>query len=550
MLPGKQYTPQDYVAMVWRRKWLVMAGLILGTYVALIVSSQLPDMFQSEMLVQVVPQRVPDDFIKSTVTLRTTERLSALSEQIMSRTELERLVVDMNLFPSERATMPMQDVIELMRSRVVVEPVRSMRNSQDPESFYIRFSYPDPVLAKTVTERLGALFIEVNARDRGNMAQATQGFLETQLQEARRLLEEQENRLQRFRERHTGSLPSQLQFNMSAMSNSQLEIQTVVESLARDRDRKLMLERLYNDAQNEIVMSDPSMTAPVQVAQAPGGQTPAPAQAAGGDLRQQLAMARQALAALELRLKPEHPDIVRTKRVVNELETRLAQEIKLAEAREKAGTPAPPPPVAITPQETQRRERLQQMRAEIESLQRQIEFKEVQEQRARDTLREFQRRIEIVPGLESEWMALSRDYDTQQAAYKDLLTKSESAKLASNLEERQIGEQFKVLDPAGTPVRPTGIDRLQVNAAGAGIGLVLGLLLALGLELRNSTYESANDLTQILQLPVLALIPVVVTAADRAQQQVRRRIVSGAVASATAVGAYGFWALELWKHIR
>lgn len=533
--------------MIWRRKWLAVGGLILGTYTALIVSSQLPDMYQSEMLVQVVPQRVPDDYIKSTVTLRTTERLSALSEQIMSRTELERLVVDMNLFPRERATLPMQDVIELMRSRIVVEPVRSMRNNQEPESFHIRFSYSDPVLAKTVTERLGALFIEVNARDRGNMAQATQGFLETQLQEARRLLEEQEERLRRFRERHTGSLPSQLQFNMSAMSNSQLEIQTIVESLARDRDRKLMLERLYNDAQNEIVMSGPAASAPTTPTA--GAQAPSPVPPAGGDLRQQLAVARQALASLELRLKPEHPDIVRTKRVINEIETRLAQEIKLAEAREKSGAPAPPP-VAITPQETQRRERLQQMRAEIESLQRQIEFKEVQEQRARDTLREYQRRIEIVPGLESEWMALSRDYDTQQAAYKDLLTKSESAKLASNLEERQIGEQFRVLDPAGTPVRPTGIDRLQVNAAGAGIGLVLGLLLAVGLELRNSTYESAGDLTQILQLPVLALIPVVVTAADRARQQVRRRIVSGAVAGATAIGAYGFWALELWKHIR
>src|SRR5262245_19453760 len=138
-----------------------------------------------------------------------------------------------------------------MRTRTVVQPVLSMNNSgrHDAEAFYIRFTYHDAETAARVTERLGSLFIDQNARDRGVLADTTDDFLQTQLDEARKALELQEQRLEQFRERHAGRLPSQLQFNMQAIQNTQMQLQSLVESLARDRDRKLMLERLHNDSE-------------------------------------------------------------------------------------------------------------------------------------------------------------------------------------------------------------------------------------------------------------------------------------------------------------
>src|SRR5262245_50644256 len=244
MLPGKQYNAWDVAAMAWRRRWIIAVGLVLGMYGVLVVSSRLKDMYQSEMLIQVVPQRVPDTYVRSTVTMRTEERLNSLPKQVMSRTELERLIQQMNLYPTELARKPMQDVVLLMRSKIELEVVRSQRDTRETDAFYIRFSYPDRQIATTVTERLGALFINVNAQDRGDLARATSSFLQTQLGEARRRLEATEQRLEQFREKNAGRLPTQLDSNLQAIRSTQMELQSVVESIARDKDRKLMLERL------------------------------------------------------------------------------------------------------------------------------------------------------------------------------------------------------------------------------------------------------------------------------------------------------------------
>ncbi len=145
---------------------------------------------------------------------------------------------------------------------------------------------------------------------------------------------------------------------------------------------------------------------------------------------------------------------------------------------------------------------MRQTRAEIDSLERQIAFKEAEEKRLRETLAAYQRRIEEIPGVESEWIALTRDYKTQQAAYESLLAKSEQSRVAVELERRQIGEQFRVLDPARPPVRPTGVNRMQVNAMGAAAGLMLGVALAALLEFRDRTFHSAQDVQDVLQLPI------------------------------------------------
>jgi polysaccharide chain length determinant protein (PEP-CTERM system associated) len=539
MLPGKIYKPADYLGMAWRRRWYIVVPMLVAIYAALIVSSHLHDMYKSETLIQVVPQRVPDSYVRSTVTMRTEDRLSALSQQVLSRTALEGLILKLGLYSDELRTKPMQDVVEAMREHISVEVITSRPQNRDAEAdaFYVRFTYPDREIATRVTENLGGLFIDLNARDRGDLAEATDKFLQSQLAETRRALETQERRLESFRERNAGRLPTQLSFNMQAIQTSQLAVQANVESLARDRDRKLMLERLYNDATE-------TTTAPV-VTTAPAPQPATgsdPAVPSGTTTQQQLALARETLNRLELRLKPEHPDIVRTKRLIQELEQRAA--LETAEPR-----PASPATVA-TPEQLARVERLRQMRAEIESLDRQIHFKEMEDQRQRAQLGEYQHRIEQVPGVESEWIALSRDYDTQQAAYKDLLMKAEQSKVAVELERHQIGEQFKILDPARPPVRPTGIRRLQVNALSAVAGLLLGLGLAALMEFTNRTFETGDDVLQVIKLPVLASVPYVPTATDVARVR-RYRIAAYATTTAVSVaGGYGMWALQLWKFIK
>jgi polysaccharide chain length determinant protein (PEP-CTERM system associated) len=539
MLPGRQLTPTLIASVAWRHHWLIAGALVAGVYGGLVVSSQLKDMYQSEMLIQVVPQGIPDAYVRSTVTMRTEDRINALSQQVMSRTALERLIEEMNLYPEERALQPMQDVVERMRGVVKVAVVTSQQ-SGETDAFYVRYTYADPEIATRVTERLGGLFIDLNARDRGNLAESTSDFLKTQLADARRKLEEQELRLEQFRQRNAGRLPSQLSFNMQAIQSTQLAVQAHVESLARDRDRKLMLERLNNDYQVES-----ATVVPPSVPLAGQQQTSEPPTPAGLTAQQRLVLAREALQNLRLRLTPEHPDIARANRLIEELDKRVADEA----AQAALGTDIPASPLALTPEQRARQERTQQMRAEIDSLARQITFKEAEEQRLRATLADYASRIEAVPGVESEWIALTRDYETQQASYKDLLTKSEQSQVAVELERRQIGEQFRVLDPARPPVRPVGVRRLQVNAIASFAGLALGLALAALLELRDTTFRSGDEVLDVLQLPLLASVPYVMIDQDRQRVKRQRRLNSAALVVMAAAGGYGIWALRLWNYV-
>src|SRR5688572_574600 len=247
---------------------------------------------------------------------------------------------------------------------------------------------------------------------------------------------------------------------------------------------------------------------------------------------------------MEGRLTSVHPDVLRARRLVRDLET----QVQANAAAVSAGV-SPPVPQVVSVQEQQRRDRLSAMRAEIESLDRQTQFKESEERRLRGVVNEYNQRIEAVPGVESAWVALTRDYETQQNTYKELLGKSEQSQLAVDLEERQIGEQFRILEPAGVPVRPISPIRIQINAIGLGLGLLLGFGIAVILELKDRSFRSEADILDVLALPVLALIPHVDTAAERARRFRVRTMLSATGVAVIGVAAYVFWAMRLWNFI-
>lgn len=535
MLPGKKLTLPEIIQMARRRVWLILLPPAVTLFAALIYSSRLPDLYQSEMLIAVDPQRVPDSIIRSTVTLGTDRRLEALKVKVLSRTALEQLIEEFDLYPEERKTMLMEDVVARMRANVeMVMQIPRPRWGEEPQptAFRVLYTYTDPEKATKIVERVGGYFIEQNVLDRGAQAGATNKFLEQQLAESRARLEQQEKRLEAFRERHGQELPTQASTNIQALTSSRTQVQSIVESMARDRDRKLMLERLYRDA-----LAERSTSPVTPVVAANGGTTV-------GTLQQQLATARANLAALEQRYTADHPDVSRARRQVAELEPRAAAEAKAAAATRAAAEPGQPVGDGLTEPQ---RENLRQMRAEIESLDRQIAFKESEERRVRAEIAEYQRRVEAVPGLESEFAALTRDYDTQQTAYKELLAKSETAKLAANLEEESIGERFRVVDPAQVPVRPLPSQRIRSNAIGLAIGLVLGLGVAMLLELRDKSFRTEADVLDVLSLPVLATVPYVETEAEKVRGQKRRLWLSLGSATCVLVAGYVAWSLKLWN---
>ena len=537
MLPNRTLTPAIILGIFRRRLWLILILPALTLFGALLYSSTIRNLYQSDMLIAIIPQRVPDSFVRSTVTLRADERLDEISVQVMSRTNLGRIIEEMDLYPEQRAGMPLEDVIALMRTDLIVglEPVRrGPRGPEPPHAFHVRFTYTDPATAARVTQKIGAIFVEQNSLGRGALAQATNEFLESQLAEARRRLEQQERKVESFRQRHGKELPTQLQSNLEAGRSLQLQLQAIVESIARDRDRKLMLERLYRESMNDL----PAVSS---VNTPPSGD----ASTANLSLSRQLVNARNALSTLEARYKSDHPDVVRARRQIADLEQRVALEQSAT-----GSTAAPTPTVEqLDPIEAARRENQRQMVAEIESLDRQTAFKQGEQKRLQTEISEYQRRVEAVPGIESEWVALSRDYDTNQLAYRELLTKSEAARVAVNLEEREIGEQFRIVDVARVPVHPVSSIRGMVNSGGFVVGLLIALGITAFLELRDSSYRTESDVKDVLALPVLAIVPPIIDDNQRNRDRKQKLAILATGMACLAGASYLTWTLKLWNSL-
>src|SRR5258705_4922174 len=519
MLPGKVYKPEDFLQILRRRMWLLLVPFSIVSAATATYSRYLPDIFRSDTLILVVPQRVPESYVRSTVTTRIEDRLQSIAQQILSRNRLERIIQDFNLYVGQRRAGIMEDIVERMRSDIKIDVVKG-------DAFRVSYIGDNPRTVMKVTDRLASLFIEENLRDREVLAEGTNQFLEAQLEDSRRRLVETEKKLENYRKQYAGQLPSQLDSNLQVVSNTQLQIRAVVESMNRDRDRHLMLERQLAELEN------PTAEAPPPVVPASSGD----GRAGGGSPAQQRELAQSALTQLQLRLKSDHPDVLRMKRIIANLQDK-------ADA-EAADAPVSPDNVRVSTAELLRRKRLGDVRAEFEQLDKQIVAEQNEEKRLRQIAAGYQQRVELAPTRESEMIELTRDYTTLQTQYTSLLQKKEESQISANLERRQIGEQIKLLDPARLPERPTSPNRAQVNTFGLVGGLAIGIALIVLVELRDTSFKTDDDLLTVLGLPVLAVVPLMQSNTER-RRTFRLRLILNlglgtTVAGCLAVVAYTF----------
>ena len=445
----RTHTFRDIARLIGRKRWFVLVPFALGVAAAPILARYAPERYRSEALLLVIPQQVPKDYVTPTMTQPIEERLPAITDQILSRSRLEQIIQQLELYQSERSRQVMEDVVSRMRLDITTSAV-----GKDVNSFRVTYVSDGAEKARKVTERLASLYIEQNLKDRENQADSTSQFLSTQLDAAKHRLIEQEKKLEEYRKSHAGQMPSQMQGNLQAIQTASLQVQSLNESMNRAQERRLLIERQLADAQVVAV----------------GVPAAASENAPPVGTAQQLEFARARLALVLQRYTPNHPEVASLERMIAELAAKLENETPVG----VAGEPTTP----VTPVEAAQQKRILDFKAELAVIDYQLTGNRAEAARLNHLIAEYQAKIDILPTRESELVELTRDYSTMQAAYTNLLVKREDAMLASNLERRQIGEQFKLLDTASIPAAA-----VQSNAAarrhersGAIAGLVIGLL--------------------------------------------------------------------------
>jgi protein tyrosine kinase modulator len=385
--------------------------------------------------------------------------------------------------------------------------------------FTVSFYGDNQRTVQRVAERLSGLFIEENIKDRTQVAENTNQFFESTVEEARRRLADHEKKLQEYRQSHTGELPSQLDANLQNMQTTVMQIQQVNNSLAQDRDQRLFLEKQLKELEVDPTPTDPGNA--VVTAATPDN----PARVTGGTAAMQLEAAKQYLATT--RLGENHPDVKSMKKLVADLQAKADAEALLR--------PMTLGDSGLSPADRARRQKTQDLRTNLESLDRAMTAKQKESDRLKSVQASLQKRIEATPMRESEMTELTRDYGTLTAIYTGLLTKKEDSEVVANLERRQNGEQFKLLDSPRIPERPSSPDRPRLNLYGIFAGAVVSLLLIALLEYRDVSFRTDDEVAHHLAFPVLAVVPVMESDQER-RRTLRRKWLLGFGLGSTVAG--------------
>ncbi|MEZ5402648.1 MAG: hypothetical protein R2729_23435 [Bryobacteraceae bacterium] len=476
---------------ILRQRWFLLAPLLVCGLCGFVVSHLLPLKYKSTAFIIVEQQKIPESYVLPNVLMTLQKRLDSMTQQILSRTRLQRFIEDFNLYSSERSSKAMDDIIDKMREQVSVELVQTPGRQSDVIGFKVHFSDTDRFRAQQVTNELTSLFIEQDARERSEQSQRTTAFLESQLQEAQKLLAEEEEKVREYKLAHLGELPEQQQSNLQLLSSLEAQLHASTAALDRAEQQRAYLESMR--AQQEAFAAIPRVGEDKKEqseAEAANANSVAVAQVIVADLWKKL-------NAATARLTERHPEVIALKKEVADWEATVRRmRTENAAATELAG-------------------RLKAIAVELENERR-------QSGELRSRITEVQFRLSQTPVREAELAELTRHHENARSHYQSLLQKKLDSELASNLEQRQAGEQFRLLDPASLPKRPEG--RARIVLAGWALGAGLGVILMLFREGADQSVRRKADLEAYNWLPVVGRIPTVRSADEQRQLRFNRLI--------------------------
>jgi len=500
--PGMEMS--DYLEILRRRKWYIVFSVLLILFAGSVYSVVAPEKYMSSTTILVIAQRVPEEYVRSTISTRVDERLFTIRQQVLSRTRLLAVMEELGLYKEERKKLPPEEVVEMMRKSIDIQVAsdQSRRRSSSEDAFTLSVTNANPQLAMMTASRLASYFIDENLKSREQQAVGTSEFLESQLQETKARLEAQEERVKQYKLQYMGELPQQLQANLQILSRLQDQLKMNSDAIRRAGDRKVFLE-------SQIGLLGAQLGA--LKAQAPGSPGSDPSAASSDStflIENELEEKKSQLAALSSRFTEQYPEMRRLKGEIAELEKQLAA------ANRNEGGAAPRRPVrggavsGATPGARERAEILR-IRAEYAAVDSEIASLKRDRQGIERTIAGLEARVEKSPRREQEMVSLTRDYENLKASYDDLLKKKLDADVSQNLEKRQKGEQFQILDPANLPQEPVTPDRPKIIGISFAVALLVGFGGAIGFEMINPTLRGKRDFQHFFPVPVLGSIPAI-----------------------------------------
>jgi polysaccharide chain length determinant protein (PEP-CTERM system associated) len=432
----------EYATIFWCRKLWFFLPFFTAIVIAIGLVFWIPKSYRSTTLILVEEQKIPEAIVRSTVSEPIAGRLSTLRQQILSRYFLQEIITRFGLFKDFEG--PVEEKIEAMRKAIDIKTMGGDRMN----AFSISFIGSSPMVTMNVTNELASLLIKENFKIREQMVEGTREFIDGELESLKRTLEQQEAVISRFKQSFSGELPGQMDASLRTLDRLQITLQ-----------------------QTKMAIKDAEGVDP---------------------LAQAWSEQKQKMALLQRKYKENHPDVLAMKKEMRELEERIL-------ARNSASPSTNRIDLGNESLLSPTLQRGLSNSSELEELKSRAVRIEAQ-------IRDFERRIENVPKREQDLAVLLRDYDNTQKNYQDLLDKKLTAKISENLEKRQKGEHFRILDSANFPEKPYKPDPIKLLIFGSLLGILSGIGLVMLREMTDASIRKPEDLEKLFPFPVLASI--------------------------------------------
>jgi uncharacterized protein involved in exopolysaccharide biosynthesis len=412
-------TLHDYVGMLRRRWYLAVFPAILGLMVGYGLARVLPKRYTSRSLMLIQQQQVPNSYVEPVITDDLNARIAHIEEETLSRTRLEPIIERYGLFNREAAHQTIDELVGRMQKLVTitpVEPVVQTRDSTVP-GFDLSVTLNDPHLAQEVCNDLASMFVDEDIRERERSAQGTTSFLQSELADAKRKLDDQDAKLAAFERRYMGMLPDEAATNLSMLGTLNTQLDAVSQALNRAQQDKAYTESALGQ----------QLQARKLMQQMKYGYVPVE----GADpVQQQLGKLQAQLAMLEARYTPDYPDILSTKAEIARLKQQIAGAPD-ASGRNKKGKK----PSSYTAEPPQ----VQQLRAQVNGDDETIKIDSREQEQVKNAIKVYEARLQLSPAIEEQYKKITRDHDTALKFYDSLLAKGEQSQMATELQRRQEG---------------------------------------------------------------------------------------------------------------
>ncbi|MCU1241328.1 MAG: uncharacterized protein JWO71_2054 [Candidatus Acidoferrum typicum] len=480
MIIQRELTLDDYIAILRRRLWIIVVPAVVFGIAAYTMSLFLASRYTSQTVVLVEEPAVPESLVKPVIGGDANQRLATMQEQILSRTRLQQIIEKFGLYTDETRRKSMEDVVAQLRKSITVSPVRAMAETRASglPGFTVSVVASEAYTAQQICTEITSFFMQQNVLIRERRAEDTTQFITKQLTESKRKLDEQDSKLAAFQRRYMGELPDQMQTNFSLLTGLSSQLEATSQALNRAQQDKIFVQSALDQPvakTSAAVLVDPDI------------------------LQKQLANLQGQLAALQAQYTEAHPDVRRLKKDIAQLQRKI-EEQAVNHSSPQAADPEKEV-VADGP-------RVQQLRAQLYQINRTIQDKTAEQSRIQQEISKLQGKLQLTPAISQEYKALTRDYQTAVNVYNDLLKKQSDSEMATDLERRQQGEQFRVLDPPSLPQKPTYPNRPFFGVGGFIGGLAFGLGIVFVIEAQDTTFRTERDVERLLKLPTLAMVPL------------------------------------------